>query len=172
MADTKEKRVTKEAEVVKTNASTTGSKLVEKSATIDRKTFNKWLAGTALAAAVVGLIVGAVVGSIRAGHGRFGAPDFDNDKSGRTGTMMRGDDGPRSGMMRGAVDASTMVHGTVTEVNETTMKVAGNGVVKTVTLNDKTTYGTKKPAVNDSVMVRGTTSGDTFTATSVQVVNR
>lgn len=172
MADTKEKTVAKEAQVVKTSTSTTGSKPVEKSATIDRKTVNKWLAGTALAAAVVGLIVGAVVGSIRADHGRFGGPDFDNDRSGRSGRMLRGDDTPRGGMMRGTVDASTMVHGTVTEVGDTTMQVAGNGTVKTVTLNDKTTYGTKKPAVNDSVMVRGTTSSDTFTATSVQVVNR
>ena len=86
--------------------------------------------------------------------------------------MDRSGDGMRGKKMRGGYDSNTMVHGTVTEVSDTEITVVGNGISKKVAVNASTTYGDKKPSANDSVMIRGTTSGDTFTATSVKVVNR
>lgn len=98
----------------------------------------------------------------------------DLDDGGRT-SMVSGRGGMQGGgMMRGGYnyDSNTMVNGVATAVSDSEMTVIGNGVSKKVALNSSTTYGANKPKVNDSIAVRGTTSGDTFTATSVQVVNR
>lgn len=138
----------------------------------DRK---KWMtiAGFVAIGAVIALLLCGIVGAVRhnidgAGYGTM-----------RGGMMQdrRGpgdNDGDRRGgmMMRGGYDSNTMVHGVVSAVSDTEMTVVGNGVAKKVALPSSTTYGANKPKVNDTVAVRGTTSGETFTATSVQVVNK
>lgn len=132
-----------------------------------------WLVGALGLGVVLAFMLGMLVaGAKYMNYSRYGAPSFDGDRDERAGMMM---EGRRGGMMRGGVggyDASTMAHGVVTAVSDSEMTVVGNGTSKKITLNSSTTYGTNKPKVNDSVMVRGTTSGETFTATSVQVVNK
>ena len=61
--------------------------------------------------------------------------------------------------------------GVVTAVDGSIITVAGNGTTTKVTTTDSTTYtGDDKPAaVNDTIMVVGTTSGDTFTATRISL---
>ena len=84
----------------------------------------------------------------------------------RGGGMMGG----RGGFDDSNTDTSTTrVSGVVTSVDGTTITVAGNGTTTKVVVNDSTTYiGDDKPAaVNDTIMVVGTKSGDTFTATRV-----
>ena len=140
----------------------------------DRK---KWMTIAACVAigAVIALLLCGIMGAVRhnsngAGYGamrggmmRDGRGPGDNDGDGdRRGGMM----------MRGGYDSNTMVHGVVSAVSDTEMTVVGNGVAKKVALPSSTTYGANKPKVNDTVAVRGTTSGETFTATSVQIVNK
>ncbi|HKX73425.1 MAG TPA: hypothetical protein VJM32_05395 [Candidatus Saccharimonadales bacterium] len=64
--------------------------------------------------------------------------------------------------------------GVVTQVNGDTFTIAGNGTTKTIKTNGSTTYNvtTNKVKVNDSVIVKGSKSGDTFTATGVSILNR
>jgi len=66
----------------------------------------------------------------------------------------------------------TRTEGVVTAVNSGSIVVAGGGKTQTITTNSSTTYdnGTK-PAVNDTVVVIGTQSGSTITATEVAVLN-
>jgi hypothetical protein len=126
--------------------------------------------GVVLGALIVLLVVLVAVGI-------KGAKDHDSRYSMRgmheRGSMMdRKSDGAHGERKHSrGYDSNTMVHGTVTEISDTSMVIIGNGVSKKITLNTSTTYGDKKPSVNDSVMAHGTTSGDTFTATSVRVVN-
>jgi Domain of unknown function (DUF5666) len=69
--------------------------------------------------------------------------------------------------------AATRLSGVVTQVNGNTFTIAGNGTTKTITTNNSTTYntGSNKVTVNDSVLVAGTDSNGTFTASSVHVLN-
>ena len=134
----------------------------------------KWVIGGGIALGVlVAFMLGAFISGARdMGMARFIGRDLDGDRDGRPG-MISDRGGMRSGgMMRGgSYDSNTMVHGVVSAVSDSEMTIVGNGVSKKVTLTSSTTYGNNKPKVNDSVMARGTTSGETFTATSVQVVN-
>ncbi len=68
----------------------------------------------------------------------------------------------------------TVVGGVVTAVDSSTITVAGEGSTTKVTVNDDTTYrGSSKPAaVNDTIRVVGTKSGDTVTATTVYLSRR
>lgn len=72
-------------------------------------------------------------------------------------------------------DGSTIsrLTGVVTQVNGDSFTIAGNGTTKTIKTNSDTSYNTadKKVSVNDSVIVAGTDSNGTFTATTVNIVN-
>jgi len=72
-------------------------------------------------------------------------------------------------------DGSTITRltGVVTQVNGDSFTIAGNGTTKTIKTTTDTNYNTadKKVSVNDSVVVKGTDSNGTFTATSVNIVN-
>lgn len=133
-----------------------------------------WLIGGVALGVVLAFMLGMLAANARnMNYGRYGTPDFDGDRVARSGMMMHGGM-QQDGKMRtgqGAYDSNTMVHGVVSAVSDSEMTIVGNGVSKKVTLTSSTTYGNNKPKVNDSVMARGTTSGETFTATSVQVVN-
>jgi hypothetical protein len=66
----------------------------------------------------------------------------------------------------------TQTQGVVTQVNSDNIVVAGGGKTQKITTNSSTTYvGDTKPAVNDTVVVVGTKSGDTITATQIEVFN-
>jgi len=67
----------------------------------------------------------------------------------------------------------TRLTGVVTQVNGDSFTIAGNGTTKTIKTNADTSYNStdKKVSVNDSVIVTGTDSNGTFTATTVNVVN-
>lgn len=69
--------------------------------------------------------------------------------------------------------SSSAVSGVVTAVNSSGFDVGGGGTKTTVNTNGSTTWNTtdKKVSVNDSVLVYGTVSGSTITATSVQITN-
>lgn len=67
----------------------------------------------------------------------------------------------------------TRLSGVVTQVSSGTFTIAGNGTTKTITTNSDTVYSTtdKTVKVNDTVIITGTDSNNTFTATSVQIAN-
>lgn len=89
---------------------------------------------------------------------------------------------PRGGMLRERLmddtndtsgSAKVQVSGVVTQVGSDSFTIAGNGATKTIKTTGSTTYntGSGKVAVNDSVVVSATQSGDTLTAVSVHVIN-
>ena len=62
--------------------------------------------------------------------------------------------------------------GVVTAVNNDSIVIAGNGRQTTIKTNSSTQYvNDKKPAVNDTVSVVGTTTDNTITATQINVIN-
>lgn len=69
---------------------------------------------------------------------------------------------------------STRLTGVVTQVSGDGFVIAGNGTTKTIKTTSSTTYSTDAKSVktNDTVMVKGTQNGDTFTASAVVVLNR
>lgn len=69
--------------------------------------------------------------------------------------------------------SASVVSGVVTAVNGSSFDVGGGGSKTTVNTSGSTTWNTtdKKVSVNDSVVVYGTVSGSTITATSVQISN-
>ncbi len=80
--------------------------------------------------------------------------------------------GHRSGGFAGKLrdDNSQVLRGVVTSVSDIELKIAGNGATNTITLNSSTSYTNgSKAAVNDSVIVEGTTNNGTFTATRVVI---
>jgi hypothetical protein len=79
-----------------------------------------------------------------------------------------------SSSSNGTTTSSTSVaSGVVTAVNGSSFDVGGGGSKTTINTNGSTTWNTtdKKVSVNDSVVVYGTLSGSTITATSVQTTN-
>jgi len=63
--------------------------------------------------------------------------------------------------------------GVVTAVNSDNIVIAGNGQQTTIKTNSSTQYvNSKKPAVNDTVSIVGTTADNTITATQIGVVNQ
>ena len=86
--------------------------------------------------------------------------------------MMRAPYGARGGvrMMNGVTSNEQRLSGVVTTVNGTSYTIAGGGKSNTVQTDGNTRYvNDKKPAVNDSVTVLGTTNNGTFTASEVVV---
>ena len=69
--------------------------------------------------------------------------------------------------------SNIFVSGVVTSVSGNNFVIAGNGVKYTVNTSGDTTYNTtdKKVSENDSVMVIGTKSNTTITATDIRIVN-
>ncbi len=62
------------------------------------------------------------------------------------------------------------IEGVVTAVNGSILTIAGNGATNDVTTNSSTRYiGSSQPKVDDTVVVDGTISGGTFTATQIVV---
>ena len=68
----------------------------------------------------------------------------------------------------------TVSSGVVTSVSGSSFVVAGNGSQITVNTSGSTTWNTtdKKVKTNDSVIVEGTKSNGTITATDVSIINR
>lgn len=66
---------------------------------------------------------------------------------------------------------SIRVSGVVTAIDGMKLTIAGYGASKIVEINDKTEYyGAAQPVkVNDTVMISGTSSGDTFTASRITI---
>jgi hypothetical protein len=123
-----------------------------------------YVLGTLVAVVFIILLAGA----FRQAHDRQeAARTFDRSSSFGLDDrrMMRG------GMMNDRDDISDTTHvsGVVTSIDGSIITVAGNGSSKKVTINDKTEYfGAAQPVkVNDSVQIKGTTSGETFTATRI-----
>jgi hypothetical protein len=83
--------------------------------------------------------------------------------------------GLENGSSINPTDGSTITRltGVVTQVNGDSFTIAGNGTTKTIKTDSNTSYNTtdKKVSVNDSVIVTGTDSNGTFTATTVSIVN-
>jgi hypothetical protein len=66
----------------------------------------------------------------------------------------------------------TYTQGVVTAVNSGSIMVAGNGKSQTIKTTSTTTYDSSKPAVNDSVVIVGTSdSSGVITATEINVTN-
>ena len=67
----------------------------------------------------------------------------------------------------------SVASGVVTSINESSFVIGGNGTKVTVNTSGSTTWNTtdKKVSVNDSVVVIGTESNSTITATSVRIAN-
>ncbi|MDB5167481.1 MAG: hypothetical protein JWN26_626 [Candidatus Saccharibacteria bacterium] len=62
--------------------------------------------------------------------------------------------------------------GVVVAVNSDSIVIAGNGKQTTIKTNSSTTYTNNvKPAVNDTVVIAGTTADSTITATEIRVAN-
>lgn len=62
--------------------------------------------------------------------------------------------------------------GVVVAVNSDNIVIAGNGKQTTIKTNSSTTYTNDvKPAVNDTVVITGTTADSTTTATEIRVAN-
>ena len=63
--------------------------------------------------------------------------------------------------------------GVVVAVNSDNIVIAGNGTQTTIKTNSSTTYTNDiKPAVNDTVVIAGTTASDSsITATEIRVAN-
>ncbi len=63
--------------------------------------------------------------------------------------------------------------GVVSAVNGDSITIIGNGTSTTIKTSSGTTYNTvaNKVNVNDTVIVTGVKSGDTFTANSIDIVN-
>ncbi len=67
----------------------------------------------------------------------------------------------------------TYLTGVVVAVNSDNIVVAGNGKQTTIQTNSSTTYtNDDKPAVNDTVVIKGTTADNKTTATEIRVANR
>lgn len=65
----------------------------------------------------------------------------------------------------------TQTQGVVTAVASDSITVAGGGKTQVIKTNSSTTYTDDvKPAVNDTVVVVGTKSGDTITATQIEAI--
>ena len=69
--------------------------------------------------------------------------------------------------------SQSIASGVVTSVNGSSFVIGGNGTKVTVDTSGSTTWNTtdKKVSVNDSVVVIGTESNSTITATSVRIAN-
>jgi len=85
----------------------------------------------------------------------------------------RGQAGPRgfyNRRLNSSADNISRLSGVVTAVNGTTFTVGGNGATNSVQTTSSTQFtGGDKVAVNDSVIVSGTTNNGTFTATQVAI---
>ena len=125
-----------------------------------------------------GMLIGAVVfvlvifgAGVAAGHlgsrlamdrpGGFGPAGMSH--------QMRGGFGGPDDSASQLANQSRLV-GVVTAVNGDVITIAGGGSTNTVTTNSTTQYTNgSKAAVNDTVMVLGTTNNGTFTATQVTI---
>lgn len=100
-----------------------------------------------------------------------------------SGPRLSGDqDFEAGGMMGGRMrsfdsnyaNSTSRVTGVVTAVSGDSITVAGEGTTTKVVVSSDTTYvGSSQPAaVNDTIVVTGTKSGDTFTAATVRLIRQ
>lgn len=74
------------------------------------------------------------------------------------------------GYVRNPASNGSIVEGVVTAANTAALTVAGNGTTSTVSTTSSTQYqGGSQAAVNDTVIVTGTTTNGTFTATKIVI---
>lgn len=83
----------------------------------------------------------------------------------------RGGMGGMHGFVRGQFnDSESRLTGVVTKVDGKNFTIAGSGSTNDITTNDSTQYTSgSSVSVNDTVVVSGTISGGTFTATQVVI---
>lgn len=122
-----------------------------------------WLYGLAgLVILVIVFIAGAAVGN----HRNIARGVF-------YGNQGAGVIGPRramGGLGRGLYSTQNRISGVVTSVNGSTFTVAGNGSTTTVTTSSSTQYqGGNSVMQNDSVLVYGTLSNNTFNAAQIVI---
>ncbi len=93
--------------------------------------------------------------------------DQDFEAGGMTGGRMRNFGGNYA-------NSTSRVTGVVTAVSGDSITVAGDGTTTKVVVSADTTYtgSTKPAAVNDTIVVTGTKSGDTFTAATVRLIRQ
>lgn len=136
-------------------------------AVVTTKHHPNWLWPVAIVGAFV-VLAGTFSVGLVAGH--FGPRGFDRLGPGIK-QEMRGHMGGEFGyrvFLRNPNESQ--LRGVVTNVSGGNFTLAGGGTTNTVTTNSSTQYtGASKVAVNDSVVVLGTVSNGTFTATHVIV---
>jgi len=147
---------------------------------LDRRHTKKWVIG--IVAAVVVIYILAIVIGLTILH----ATDSGQRGFTRTGTTQQFGGRPRAAIDRNyTVQQSdsdgltttttnttyTQTQGVVTAVASDSITVAGGGKTQVIKTNSSTTYTDDvKPAVNDTVVVVGTKSGDTITATQIEAI--
>lgn len=100
-----------------------------------------------------------------------------------SGPRLSGDQDLEAGDMMGGrmrnfggnyANSASRVTGVVTAVSGDSITVAGDGTTTKVVVSSDTTYvGSSQPAaVNDTIVVTGTKSGDTFTAATVRLIRQ
>lgn len=127
---------------------------------------------------ILAVLAICVVSNIFSNHDRQ-AYITSNQNQSQTQMMPSGRSGQRGsgGMMRreNSTDSSkNMISGVVLSVSDDSFVIGGNGTQYTVKTSDDTTYNTtgKTVSVNDSVVIFGTLSDKTVTATSIRIANQ
>jgi hypothetical protein len=142
---------------------------------IDWKLFNKSRTPLVIAIVVIGLLlIGAIAAAIS-----VAVTNNNNETQPNEVTFYSRQYQPRVRRVfvqnTTQVDTSdtTITSGVIKSVSGSSFVIAGDGNQFTVNTTGDTTYNTtdKKVSVNDSVMVVGTNSNSTITATDVRVVN-
>jgi hypothetical protein len=112
---------------------------------------------------IFGMFLGRVSNQNRAhqfNNYRFGGQSF-NSTGRRTGFGMFGGQNSQN---------QDRIQGVVTNVSGSTLTVAGDGTTNAVQINSSTQYsGGNSAAVDDTVIVSGTTSNGAFTASKIDI---
>lgn len=135
-----------------------------------------WLAG-GVAAMVLTLLIGVLIGNVITIR-RPGGLTLARFSGNEITAPIKGFSGGR-GMAMGVPDVEERnkanyqrIRGVVTAVSGDTFTVAGNGATNSVKTDSSTEYiGGDSVKVNDTVLVLGTTSESTFTASKVYINN-
>lgn len=109
-------------------------------------------------------------------NGNYGSVDtpIDQQSGENSSGSMGGQNRGGMGFFNSTSDSSTsFISGVVISVDDSSFVVAGNGKRYTVNTNDSTIYNntSKSVSINDSVMVSGSLSDTTITATNIRVMN-
>jgi hypothetical protein len=100
--------------------------------------------------------------------GKFGPQMYVRTSAGRA--AVPGPWGPARPRVVTSNASGSEVQGVITAIDGNKLTVAGNGTTSTVYTSSSTQYiGGSNVVVNDTVDVSGTTSADTFTASSISI---